>query len=666
MEFILLVILTFLVTDATMTEEPQGVLKAVAVDSIDDCITVDYSRNNLEKRRRASVCAKNPATQTLASTLIRSKTETKPSSTVSLPIPKVEKKTTTEEATPPPKQECHSSENHLKIGLPTPVKRAIQSRRKSISFDLEKLQEIQSSRPEATKSHEPTESESAAKAPSLSIDTALDRAIVQHQNKLQDELREIDTATNTPLSIPTIEPNLQTPREVINPETAYSVMKTPLKREIHARRITRSAVKVLETDSPVIAEEPPLIMTPLPHHTPIRPSTRSSRKSVDPASISDTEPVIERRLTRQSLKTPLKNAIQSRRKSLVTVVETLDRVLDEPISAPERSALQTPLKKAIQARRKSYAAQVEALDNLALTENVNETDELKEEYRITSFPVLPEPSPVKEAPRALISPLKKAIEMRRRSLQAEVDALDKLDENPLEAETGSNAPKRIRLSLQRAIHSRRRSLTKEIDRLSDFEKDMESKDDASLIAAISVAPQPLPKPLLEAIESRRYNLKGEVKILDEIAYLATQEEETQSHSNASNEKQVLRTPIRNAIQSRRRSYSNTSVTENNQNSVAIRVLHTPLRHAIQSRRKSLMAEIASLQDSLNSNLSDSFSCAAASIGANMDNNADILELGILKSPFVGDVGVEYEAHQLCARLSIASYASSIGRMEVRI
>lgn len=654
-----------LVTDATMTEEPQGVLKAVAVDSIDDCITVDYSRNNPEKRRRASVCTKNPATQTLASTLARSKTESKPSSTVSLPITKAptEKKPSAEETTPPPKQD-NVGETQLKIGLPTPVKRAIQSRRKSISFDLEKLQEIQLQTPQES------EDMNTKNRSTLAIDAALDKVIAQHQNKLQDELRRVEDNSNlisvNSQSIPTIDLNLQTPRDAIHHGFENSVMKTPLKREIHARRITRSAVKVLETsDSPLI--------NPAPHadipnsnsknnQTPDRTS-RNNQPLSTPTPVS--EPVVERRVTRQSLKTPLKNAIQSRRKSLVTAVETLDKVLDDPLPVPERSALKTPLKKAIQARRKSYAAQVEALDNLALTENVEEVEEIKEEDRITSFPILPEPSPVKEAPRALISPLRKAIEMRRKSLQLEVTALNTLEEQPPQAESESAAPPRsIRMSLKRAINSRRKSLTQEIDRLSEIEQKLETSEESSILSAINIAPPALPKPLLDAIESRRYNLKGEVKILDEMAYLATHE--TAPSTDSSTERHTLKTPIRKAIQSRRKSYSHaTMMSETNQTSTAaIRILHTPLRQAIQSRRKSLVAEIASLQDSLNGNLSDSFSYAAASISATLESDRDLNELSMFQSPLVGKMGVEYEANQLCARLSIASYASSIGKIEV--
>jgi hypothetical protein len=694
------------VTDTSVTEEPQGVLKAVAADSIDDCVTVDFSRQNLDKRRRASVSAKNPATSTLTATLARSKTEPKPA---------------IETSPAPTPTHTYALDSHLKFGLPTPVKRAIQSKRKSISFDLEKLQEIQTPAfaPCEISAAEVTTTTPSAPVSVSAVETALNRVIQQHQKKLLEELRTVEEdpspASSTITSMPSA--SLQTPHNTTNREAAeYSVLKTPLKRDIHARRITRSAVKVLETfDSPLgdapsaTAALPPqpsdlaaALMTP----PPVRGSGRKTRQSVtrepvevilQPSPAAEPVPVPERRVTRQSLKTPLKNAIQSRRKSLVTAVETLDKVLDDdPIVEPERSTLKTPLKKAIQARRKSYAAQVEALDQLALNEEEQAEEEEKEEISSPGAQGLPspsvlvlsasdQPSPAKEIPRALRSPLKKAIEMRRKSLESEVAAIDKLGESeqPVESSPSTPAPRSIRKSLQRAIHSRRKSLTTEIERLSEMEKKMEtaaSDESAAVEQALAteldlLPPPSLPAPLLAAIESRRYNLKSEVKILEEISFLAAaaqeeeQEEESlnlmdapsasgspmaQAPSTPSAAQQVLKTPIRKAIQSRRKSSTRKRMSNSSGRGSLVesfpgaRSLQTPLRLAIQSRRKSLLAEIG--------HLDDSFSCAAASIGADMSSTeADLCDMSLM--------GVEYEANQLCSRLSIASFASSIGRFE---
>jgi hypothetical protein len=683
------------------------VLKAVAADSIDDCVTVDFSRQNLDKRRRASVSAKNPATSTLAATLARTKTDPKPTSFESLP-PAIDG------SPAPTPTHTHAPDAQLKFGLPTPVKRAIQSKRKSISFDLEKLQEIQTVPAEATTQAPPvpppTNSETGYS--SSAVETALNRVIQQHQKKLLEELRTVEESTHsadpslssvTPIT--TTSTTLQTPHNTTKPETGqYSALKTPLKRDIHSRRITRSAVKILETsDSPLInSVAPPLplppadltaVMTP----PPVRSSARKTRQNVShehaevilqPSPAAEPVPVIERRVTRQSLKTPLKSAIQSRRKSLVTAVETLDKVLDDPIVEPERSTLKTPLKKAIEARRKSYAAQVEALDQLALNEEPmgGEDEELAPATTTAaaSSSDLPSPSPLvltssdqpsppKEIPRALRSPLKKAIEMRRKSLESEVAAIDKLGEP--EQPTGSPqvAPRNIRLSLQRAIHSRRKSLSTEIDRLSGMEKKMEASGETAaetLAKELQLLPPPsLPAPLLAAIESRRYNLKSEVKILEEISFLAAQEEVEEPLDpmeapvasplppSSGEERQILKTPIRKAIQSRRKSSSKKRVSLDQVSSGA-RALQTPLRKAIQSRRKSLLAEIG--------HLDDSFSCAAASIGADLSaGEGDLADMSLLKSPFaMAEMGVEYEANQLCSRLSIASFASSIGRFDV--
>lgn len=593
------------------------------------------------------------------------------------------------------------------------MKRAIQSKRKSISFDLEKLQEIQAAPQEIVDPVPDVAPEVPLVSPndvadaeqhvetgysSSAVENALNRVIQQHQKKLLEELREVEETTlpadpsrSSITPITTTSATLQTPHSTTNPEiTGYSVLKTPLKRDIHSRRITRSAVKILETtDSPITTHPlPPPDIAALMTPPPVRSSARKTRQNVSqdlaevisqPSPTLDPVPVIERRVTRQSLKTPLKNAIQSRRKSLVTAVETLDKVLDDPIVEPERSTLKTPLKKAIQARRKSYASQVEALDQLALNEE--SMDGVEELVPVPTSSELPSPSPLimtsteeasppKDIPRILRSPLKRAIEMRRRSLESEVAAIDKLretDQSISSPQESTSAPRSIRLSLQRAIHSRRKSLTSEIGRLSEMEKKMEADDTVAEAVATELhllPPRSLPAPLLAAIESRRYNLKSEVKILEEISYLAAQDEEenldlSDAPANSSVDplaeevRPVLKTPIRKAIQLRRKSSSKKRPSLLPSET---RVLKTPLLKAIQSRRKSLLSEIE--------HLDDSFSCAAASIGADLE--IDVTNISLFKSPFaMAEMGVEYEANQLCSRLSIASFASSIGRFDVK-
>ena len=820
-------------TENTVTNEPQGVLKAVSLnDGIDDNVTVNYSRkgNERSQRSRHSIITRNNNSNlsliTKENLPINKQIENKSSSmTISLPLERLGQGQT---LNPTPQKLArefyqlhhhhHNNNNHnnpesnIKLGLPTPVKRAIQSKRKSISWDLERLHVIQShsdhshfinststlhteptplihsfqneekkenlqneeknekknhssneneiSVPFATTTTTPTTiatlnenndnnnppTADAQVSNTTSIATLLDRVIQKHQLKLQQELQEelqqIEKSKlhiSIPIQLP-ISDSLQTPHNTIRPldSTNNSILNTPLKREIQTRRITRSAVKVLETtDSPFLTTEPQkniesliasttsttttttntLTTSPEIVETSTKTPTRSLSNSNDneindidgpesnTSSQVDELPLIERRITRQSLKTPLKTAIQSRRKSLVSAVEKLDKVLDDPLIEPIRSSLKTPIKKAIQAKRKSYAAQVEALDKLALTEEINQqvnyvdlpnnssSSEMKMEIQ-SQIETESQPhstitissennqnlTTIQEIPKILKTPLKKAIESRRKSLQKEVQALDNIitpaHNNTISTEEATRVG--LQTPLKKAIHSRRKSLTSEINKLDEVNKELEENEKikANSTLTTQTVQSNLPLPLREAIESKKYNLRTEVKILDELTYLAKLEQ-TRS-SSISNElisikKNKLCTPLRNALQSRRKSVrislDGTEPTpeipqESNNSIYALRSLQTPLKKAIQARRKSLLAEIAILEDTLTRDVNDSFADIANTITGDFEVENISGNISIFGTPFPSEVGVEYEANQLCSRLSIASFASTIGREEV--
>jgi hypothetical protein len=609
--------------------EPRGVLKQIPIqDTIDENVTIDYSRKGSAViGDRVPVAAPSPSSSLLSALSIKIQPPRR-------------------EARPPPPKEIglegslDRSVSSVHYRPPPPLStaliNAIQHRRKCVDKNTQILKAL-SQEEGAAKCAVSEDRQEDTVAKPRTLRTPLKRAIQSRLERVQKENEALDKVERQVLSTISEHHVVEKP-----------VLFTPLKKAIHDRRAVTPAEA--PADSPAASPQD---------------------QDLD---------LVKRSL---SLHTPLRRAIESRRKTLQHVAETLDTVLHEvvpeektplspvpPLSTSHQpKSLRTPLRSAIESRRRSVQEEEQALvryreiggdDGQSLgggdlnVKTARMKTPLRQQIESKGLRVA---GAVRERKKALGTPLRRAIETRKTTLSAETSALQVLNREG---------------AVGRVIDSRLRSLGKEQTALAVVNPDtlIDSQKETQLRPALHT-------PLRRAIRDRRRRLSEEVKQLEILETLTMQVPSDQLLSNdlhaadtaALSSRRVMKTPLRVATQQRRGNAS----TDTRPNDEALkyptlrtplrvaiqragelkrdgnepraddsvcpapsRTLHTPLRHAIQERRRSLQQEERELQ-------------AVESYGLEESHHEDEDEV------WTG----EESAMMTCARLSIASYASSL-------
>ena len=249
-----------------------------------------------------------------------------------------------------------STNSKQKISLLTPLKQAIHSRRKShISTSSCNSAVISTSVPIAEK----PQNKSSSSVSSLA--TPLKQAILARRKSHFPE--------------PSLDTIQEEKAQDVSVEFKKNALDSAVKNAIHSRRISTSAISKCHPQSLIVAnatqtdifETKKMLLA-----SPLKRAINAKRKSfsIDPSNdvqniVQETNPSVN---VKKTISTPLKKDILSRRKSIQTTTqsvtmnmenaeekasETIDAIFTMIPPSHQPTMLNTPLRKAIQSRRKS-------------------------------------------------------------------------------------------------------------------------------------------------------------------------------------------------------------------------------------------------------------------------------------------------------------------------
>lgn len=400
-------------------------------------------------------------------------------------------------------------------------------------------------------------------------------------------------------------------------------ISTPLKKAINDRR---QSFAPIPTPTPCTA---PVVVAVVGEAVPVSSATNGPNATVVEAP------------AKKSLKTPLKKAINDRRQSFAPVVLSMsDPVVDgcgdtpaavaalqadakggntEKITAPKKASLKTPIKNAINSRRQSFAPTSTSSIAPDLIDTVKPTSM---DGPVASASIEPVAAPTK---KSLKTPLKKAINDRRQSFapphvdpvvhaassmvvddaaKGEQQIVVERVETDAKMAAGTLAPtkKNLKTPLKQAINSRRQSYGNSI--AQDIEADsvpvtnsIKAPDTTSTSTeSFTITSRVLNTPMKQAIVARRQSYDGPTASSALKSKGASRDQGATEAETETKAKRSIQTPLKQAIVARRQSYSGAPApvpvpagAPQQATSAVPKLMNTPIKQAIVARRQSFPA-----------------------------------------------------------------------------
>ena len=400
-------------------------------------------------------------------------------------------------------------------------------------------------------------------------------------------------------------------------------IKTPLRQEINARRKSYGAASTTlqmsaQKEAMVCAEE------------------------------EEVAPIEEAATKQQKIKTPLRQAINARRKSYGAPVaaDAVAEEEDEAIVAPmmtTKLSLKSPLRQAINARRKSYGAPVAAAAANSPTQNEIIVDSMAQEAGEEVAVAVPETKQQK-----IKTPLRQEINARRKSygaasttlqMSAQKEAMVCAEEEEVAPiEEAATKQQKIKTPLRQAINARRKSYGAPVAAAAVDTIESSSKMNDVVESIVEVKVEPMNSTLLKAINLRRKSYGVSVS---ENSTSTSKDEQTLCQAITSRMKgfspfmKSLPTPLRNALHSRRMSA-------------------TPKRHTPKSKVQKRDAESSQSEKRLDVEVVD---CDVQNVD---DEPMKVLFQGEeTHTSHIDDFAVETSIVATCAQLAVDSFANEL-------